>query len=148
MISSQKLWPLDHEAGRLVEWHVLLKVIECPREGRLSYKIELDFVWLYLTGKILGMKLLRKYCCRCEDVIKVELHGRGCEDVTWIWLCIGPCRGALLTTVTGKNTNVTISGVDRFFWRPGRVVTIATPKRNYKLKKTDLLNFVLFFSIM
>jgi hypothetical protein len=58
----------------------------------------------YLAGKSLGVKLLRKYCCRCEDVIKLELRDRGCEDFSCILLCIVPCRGALLATVTGKNT--------------------------------------------
>jgi len=58
----------------------------------------------YLAGKSLGMKLLRKYCLRCGDVIKLELHDRGCEDISWIWLRIVLYCIALLTTVTGKNT--------------------------------------------
>jgi len=36
------------------------------------------YIECYLAGKALGMKLLRKYSCRCEDVIKLELHDRGC----------------------------------------------------------------------
>jgi len=35
-----------------------------------------------LAGESLGMKLLSKYCCRCEDVIKLELHDRVCENDT------------------------------------------------------------------
>jgi hypothetical protein len=46
------------------------------------------------------------------------------------------------------------SGADRILWRLGRVITTATPNKNYELQKLEkkydkyLLRFLLFCSVM
>jgi len=64
----------DHDVhkGRVVALDQ--KTIEMY-QTRIFVTVHIEY---YLAGKPLGMKLLRKYCRRCEEVIKLESHDRGC----------------------------------------------------------------------
>jgi hypothetical protein len=44
--------------------------------------------------------------------------------------------------------NALSSGVARFFWRPGRVITMAAPNRNYEFKKSHALFIFLLLGLV